>query len=176
MTLLKGFQDADNLSTIVTDGGSSPTSLDSPHLSSTDGSSSTDYFSPPDSPSDLRYKAFTNALILLPSGQVTTPSYLFVDSLMGVIVHPDEAPLNDTELIDCDGMILSPGLIDIQINGAFGVDLSEWNGDKEEYEARMMIMAKGLLEGGVTSFVPTLIVSRDRLSRLVSRFNAHLSV
>ena len=178
MTFQSSAQDFDDSSTIVTTGESTPESLDSPRLPSTDHSSSTDdYFSRPGSPSVLRYKVFTNALILFPTGQVTTPSYLFVDSLKGVIIHPAEAPRNETELIDCDGMILSPGLIDIQINGAYGVDLSEWKGDEDEYEGRLRVMAEALLKSGVTSFVPTLVVSRPHRHMLQSlRTYTHGSV
>ncbi len=65
----------------------------------------------------------------------------------------------DVEIIDLDGKIIAPGLIDIQINGAFGVDFSEWNGDEVQYRKGVERVARGLLQTGVTSFVPTIIVS-----------------
>ena len=106
----------------------------------------------------MRYLAFINVLILSPSGNLTPPTYLFVDTHRGIIIAPDEAKQEETELINCHGMILSPGLIDIQINGAFGVDLSEWKGNEDEYKARLRAMGEGLVKSGVTSYVPTLIV------------------
>ncbi|KAL4230192.1 putative N-acetylglucosamine-6-phosphate deacetylase [Mactra antiquata] len=57
--------------------------------------------------------------------------------------------------IDCKGCIIAPGYIDVQINGAFGVDFSE----TDDVISGIQKVAKGLLEHGVTSFCPTIITS-----------------
>ena len=56
--------------------------------------------------------------------------------------------------VDCGGNILSPGFIDIQINGYLGVDFS----DAATITAdRVKMVAKRIVSTGVTSFSPTLI-------------------
>ena len=52
----------------------------------------------------------------------------------------------------------SPGLIDIQINGAYGFDFSIFDGDEEAYREGMKTVAEKIVETGVTALVPTTIV------------------
>uniref|UniRef100_A0A8R1E5T7 N-acetylglucosamine-6-phosphate deacetylase n=2 Tax=Caenorhabditis japonica TaxID=281687 RepID=A0A8R1E5T7_CAEJA len=61
--------------------------------------------------------------------------------------------------VDCDGLILSPGFIDVQLNGGFGIDFSTYNSDDEQYKKGVKFVAKHLLAHGVTSFAPTVITS-----------------
>ncbi|GMT20568.1 hypothetical protein PFISCL1PPCAC_11865, partial [Pristionchus fissidentatus] len=61
--------------------------------------------------------------------------------------------------VDCCGLILSPGFIDIQINGGFGFDFSTWTDDAVAYLKGVSMVALRLLEHGVTSFAPTMITS-----------------
>ena len=56
------------------------------------------------------------------------------------------------EVIDAHGLLLSPGFIDIQINGGFGKDFTAEPGALWE-------VAAGLPRYGVTSFLPTVITS-----------------
>eukprot|EP01114_Cavostelium_apophysatum_P023941 TRINITY_DN9196_c0_g1_i1.p1 TRINITY_DN9196_c0_g1~~TRINITY_DN9196_c0_g1_i1.p1 ORF type:complete len:450 (+),score=75.60 TRINITY_DN9196_c0_g1_i1:23-1351(+) len=58
--------------------------------------------------------------------------------------------------VDGKGSIISPGYIDIQLNGAFGVDFSTPSDIKN---GAIKKVAKELLQHGVTSFCPTLITS-----------------
>lgn len=107
----------------------------------------------------------TNGYLVLPDGNLTTsPASLWVDAVSGKIVSVSLEVVtevqSDCDLIDLDGAILGPGLIDVQINGAFGVDFSQWNHDEDAYRASVEHVANGLLQTGVTSFVPTIIVSR----------------
>jgi hypothetical protein len=74
--------------------------------------------------------------------------------------------LDTCPVIDLDQAILSPGLIDIQINGCFGVDFSDWAPNdalgrtaEEAYLDGLEKVAKDLACTGVTSFLPTVIVS-----------------
>uniref|UniRef100_A0A3P8VRX8 N-acetylglucosamine-6-phosphate deacetylase n=1 Tax=Cynoglossus semilaevis TaxID=244447 RepID=A0A3P8VRX8_CYNSE len=60
------------------------------------------------------------------------------------------------EQVDCEGQILAPGFIDVQINGGFGVDFSQ---DSQDVAAGVSFVAKNILEHGVTSFCPTLVTS-----------------
>ena len=84
--------------------------------------------------------------------------------------------------VDCRGLIVAPGYIDVQINGAFGVDFTApgWGveagvrGERKEggmgagkdaevdgevVERGLTTVAVGLLRHGVTAFCPTVITS-----------------
>ncbi|PKY37339.1 Metallo-dependent hydrolase [Rhizophagus irregularis] len=50
-------------------------------------------------------------------------------------------------VINAKGLLIAPGYIDVQINGAFGVDFSVWKGDKQMKEGLDKI-AKGLVKYG----------------------------
>ena len=56
---------------------------------------------------------------------------------------------------DCQNNIVSPGFVDIQLNGAYGVDFSDRNISFEDID----YVRRKLLETGVTSFFPTIISS-----------------
>lgn len=65
----------------------------------------------------------------------------------GKITEPQKVA---DEVIDVGGKILAPGFIDLQINGGFGCDFSINPENISE-------VAKGLLQFGVTSFLPTVV-------------------
>lgn len=67
------------------------------------------------------------------------------------------------EIVDCDGGILAPGFIDVQINGAFGVDFSDPGTTREDVQK----LAVGLLAHGVTAFCPTIVTSSPATYRAV---------
>ncbi|XP_043488722.1 N-acetylglucosamine-6-phosphate deacetylase [Polistes fuscatus] len=78
----------------------------------------------------------------------------------GKIINPekifyDEKVLPDCR-IDCQGALIAPGYIDLQINGGFGIDFSH---NVENVEEGINKVAKNLLAHGVTSFCPTLVTS-----------------
>ena len=60
-------------------------------------------------------------------------------------VKPD-----DTAVIDASGLVVSPGLIDLQINGGYGHDLQDDPGVVWD-------LGRELPRSGVTSFLPTII-------------------
>ena len=68
----------------------------------------------------------------------------------------DKKELENQEIIDVEGMILSPGFIDLQINGCGGVLFN----DDISREA-LEIMNETNKRYGCTSFLPTLITSPD---------------
>ncbi|KAK0088503.1 hypothetical protein PV325_011804 [Microctonus aethiopoides] len=78
----------------------------------------------------------------------------------GKIIDPEkifyDEKIQATERIDCQNAIISPGFIDLQINGGFGIDFS-YNIDNVEEGINKV--AKELLAHGVTSFCPTLVTS-----------------
>lgn len=78
--------------------------------------------------------------------------------------------------MDCEGLILSPGFIDIQINGGFGVDFSTMPATDEEYQRGVDEVSRRLLSYGVTSYAPTVITSPPevyaRVLRLLARRDA----
>ncbi|CAG9771367.1 unnamed protein product [Ceutorhynchus assimilis] len=77
----------------------------------------------------------------------------------GKIVDPekifyDEKIIED-ERIDCGNRLIAPGLIEIQINGGYGYDFSF----EDKTEEGLTMVAKKLLEHGVTAFCPTIVTS-----------------
>ena len=58
-------------------------------------------------------------------------------------------------VIDCGGSIACAGFIDIQLNGAFGVDFT----DPSCTQADVHRVSRGILAHGVTSYLPTVITS-----------------
>ena len=50
--------------------------------------------------------------------------------------------------IDCHGALIAPGLIDLQINGGFGVDFTYNIRDEESAEECLSKVGKGLLSQG----------------------------
>lgn len=59
------------------------------------------------------------------------------------------------EIIDGKGCIVSPGFIDVQINGGFGVDFSNPDVTTEDVE----FVSRSLLRHGCTAYLPTLVSS-----------------
>ncbi|XP_048775736.1 N-acetylglucosamine-6-phosphate deacetylase-like isoform X2 [Ostrea edulis] len=80
----------------------------------------------------------------------------------GKIVNPEEIffgeRISADVIEDCRGNILCPGFIDVQINGAFGVDFAVNTDNIEDCVSKV---ALGILEHGVTSFCPTIVTSTE---------------
>ncbi|XP_038056460.1 N-acetylglucosamine-6-phosphate deacetylase-like [Patiria miniata] len=66
--------------------------------------------------------------------------------------------------LDCNNCIISPGFIDAQINGAFGVDFSS---DPDSLAEGLQRVSKKLLAHGVTSYCPTIITSSPETYRQI---------
>jgi len=99
---------------------------------------------------------FTNCLLPLEDGSLVERD-LWVDERRGVILDAQRTFFLRKErpdrTIDLGGNILSPGFMDIQINGAYGFDFSVYDGDDEAYRQGMKTVAEKIVETGVTSYV-----------------------
>ncbi|KAE8146377.1 hypothetical protein BDV25DRAFT_51971 [Aspergillus avenaceus] len=108
-----------------------------------------------------RITKFTNCRII--RGNELVEQDVWIDSLSGKILRDQEAfyelHISPDEVIDLDGRILAPGLIDVQLNGAQGFDFSVPKSSKEEYDEGLRIVNKGLARTGVTSYLPTVVSS-----------------
>ena len=139
---------------------------------------------------------FTNGFIAMPDGTVSIPkrchpnsvydadiliqaikSDLYISPSSGTIVSGQSSFFDShrppIRTIDLGGNILSPGLIDVQLNGAYGVDFSELNnedadGGEERYIKGLEKVAERILETGCTSFVATIITQKEEMYRKVS--------
>ncbi|XP_063233435.1 N-acetylglucosamine-6-phosphate deacetylase [Bacillus rossius redtenbacheri] len=102
-------------------------------------------------------------LIKFKNCRILRNSRIFEDDIWvreGKIIDPekvffDEKNCADVQ-VDCQGAIVSPGFIELQINGAFGIDFSQNENNVEEGVSKV---AKGLLAHGVTAFCPTVVTS-----------------
>ncbi|KAJ7209755.1 carbohydrate esterase family 9 protein [Mycena pura] len=109
---------------------------------------------------------FTNCLLPQEDGGLVEKD-LWIDESRGVILDAQVTFFERNErpdrIIDLGGNILSPGLIDIQLNGAYGFDFSVYDGDYEAYKQGMKMIAEKIVETGVTSLVPTIITQEKSL-------------
>jgi len=94
---------------------------------------------------------------------------LWIDSARGIIVDPqtcfyDKLCMPD-RIVNLDGKIIAPGFIDIQINGAMGVDFSAATDD---YAQGVKLVNKILVQHGVTAYCPTITSQSGDVYRKVS--------
>ncbi len=99
--------------------------------------------------------ALTNSKIFTGSDVLTEHAVLVEGDLIHSIV-PIASLDNDIECIDLNGANVSPGFIDLQLNGCGGVMLND-----EITADTIHTMHRANLKSGCTSFLPTLITSSD---------------
>ncbi|KAJ9198280.1 CAZyme family CE9 [Paecilomyces variotii] len=112
---------------------------------------------------------FTNCRI--PKGKELVEQDLWIDSTSGKILKDQEAfyelKLSPDQVIDLGGRILAPGLIESQLNGAYGFDFSVPQSSRAEYEEGLRAATRALARTGVTSYLPTLVSSLPEVYRKV---------
>ncbi|KAH8108982.1 Metallo-dependent hydrolase [Phellopilus nigrolimitatus] len=108
-----------------------------------------------DSASGNGLVCFTNCLLVQEDGSLVEKD-LWIDERRGVVLDSQRTFFLRRErpdtVIDLGGNILSPGLLDIQINGAYNFDFSVYDGDDEQYHAGMDMIARRIVETGVTAY------------------------
>ncbi len=92
-------------------------------------------------------KAIINGKIILKDRIIEGYAVLYADKIEA-IVKAENIP-DGAEIIDAKGGFVAPGLIDLHIHGYLGKDVC----DGEEESIRTI--SKGLLENGVTGYLPT---------------------
>lgn len=102
---------------------------------------------------------------------------LWISSLSGTILEGQEVFYEQKRkpdvVLDCGGKIISPGFIDMQLNGGFGVNFSDVpEGEKEEMDRKfrdgLEMVNRALIPTGVTSYLPTLTSQRPEVYYKVS--------
>lgn len=115
----------------------------------------------------------TNCRLVL--GDALVSADLWVSSKTGKIVRSqsifyDEVVLPD-QTIDLGGRIVAPGLIECQLNGAFGFSFSTILPDMSQYGKKIRELNRELIKTGVTSYIPTVTSQTRELYHKVCRIN-----
>lgn len=118
-----------------------------------------------------RITKFTNCRLV--KGDDLVYQDLWVSSLTGKIVKSQQAFYDQfatpNKVIDLGGRILAPGLIDVQLNGAFGFDFSVIpEGGPNQYGKTLRQVNKKIIQTGVTSYLPTLTSQKKEVYHDVS--------
>lgn len=112
---------------------------------------------------------FTNCRILKADALVHED--LWVSAVTGKVVETQVAFYDDfampAQTINLHGRIISPGLIDVQLNGAFGLNFSTVVPDMALYAKAVQDLNRRLVQTGVTSYVPTVTSQTSDLYRAV---------
>ncbi|KAJ8119154.1 hypothetical protein ONZ43_g3854 [Nemania bipapillata] len=107
---------------------------------------------------------FTNCRIL--RGNSLVNEDLWVDSVTGKIIPSQAAFYDDLilpdDVINLAGRILSPGLIECQLNGAFGFNFSTLL-EPAAYAKKIREVNRQLVTTGVTSYMPTITSQRSEI-------------
>ena len=96
-------------------------------------------------------RVFHGGLALIDGALVRADLVVEADLIAEVVtdVHDDDRTVDD---VDCRGLVIAPGFIDLQCNGANGVDITS-----EPH--RILDVAAALPRFGVTSFLPTVVTA-----------------
>ncbi|KAI9282616.1 hypothetical protein BY458DRAFT_496782 [Sporodiniella umbellata] len=117
--------------------------------------------------SDKIYKII-NARILL-NHEIVEDSYLWYQN--GKIIHPQNLFFSSRrdadEIIDGKGLLVVPGFIETQINGAYGIDFADHEEPTEVLQKNINTVAQGLLKYGCTAFCPTVVSSSPEVYQKV---------
>ena len=96
--------------------------------------------------------ALINGNLITPFREIKRGCVLIKDDLIEKIGNEDEVEIPEgSKIIDVKGNYISPGFIDTHLHGAFGGSAMPCE------EKDMKVMAQGLVQCGVTSFVPTTL-------------------
>ena len=91
--------------------------------------------------------AIKNCKLVLENSVVEGKAILYTDKIEGIV---DEKNIPCTaEVIDAEGGYVTPGFIELHIHGYLGKDVCDASVES------MRIISKGLLENGVTGYLPT---------------------
>ncbi|MEE1315142.1 MAG: N-acetylglucosamine-6-phosphate deacetylase [Faecalimonas sp.] len=102
-------------------------------------------------------KCIINGRLVLPDSVVTDAALVFDEKIQG-IVPIAEMNQDEYEVIDAQGMLVTPGLVDIHIHGYLGEDASDGS------EEGLKKMAAGIAKNGVTSWCPTtMTVAKEEI-------------
>ncbi len=102
-------------------------------------------------------KCIVNGRLVLPDSVVSDMAIIF-DEKIQKIVPTSEIDVAEYDVIDAEGKLVTPGLVDIHIHGYLGEDASDGT------EEGLRIMAAGIAKNGVTSWCPTtMTVSKDEI-------------
>ncbi|KAG5929056.1 hypothetical protein E4U42_007281 [Claviceps africana] len=108
---------------------------------------------------------FTNCRLV--KGDDLISEDLWVSAITGTIVNSQASFFDDLnlpdEIIDVGGRIISPGMIECQLNGAFGFNFSTLLDDMSRYGKNVREVNKLLVRTGVTSYLPTITSQRSEL-------------
>lgn len=113
-------------------------------------------------------RVIKGAEVLLPSGRLKTSVWINAGLIEGFGEAPPACPAADYEIVDASGLTVTPGLVDIQVNG--GAQCNLW---EETGEAELQSLCRLMVAHGTTTFLPTLITdSVDRLCQLKAQLIA----
>lgn len=99
--------------------------------------------------------ALTNCKIYTGNDVLVDHAVVIKDQLIDSVCPVADLP-QGLEIIDLNGANVSPGFIDLQLNGCGGVMFND-----EITAETMQVMHKANLQSGCTSYLPTLITSSD---------------
>lgn len=114
---------------------------------------------------------FTNGRVLTPQGAVDTPFRLTIIDGHIAAMETRAGPEDGDEVVDLDGGWLSPGLIDLQVNGGGGVLFND-----EPTPEGLAAIGRAHLAHGVTGFMPTLVsATPDIIARALDAVDAAIT-
>jgi N-acetylglucosamine-6-phosphate deacetylase len=95
----------------------------------------------------------SHATLLTPDQMIRDAAVLISDGQIETVGPASQVAVPaSAEVLDGSGQLLVPGFIDLQLNGAFGLDITE-------NPETIWQVAEGLPRYGVTAFLPTVITS-----------------
>jgi len=100
-----------------------------------------------------------NARVISGNEELSDATILVERGIITRISRQSETPpAKAVPIIDAQGRTAGPGLVDMHLHGAGGVDISEG-----EVQANLLHMADFLEARGITSFQPAMVMDLDRL-------------